>query len=100
MSSCALIPSRQWRAVARTYSAAAVMAGPIGRTVLVLVAMAAVIGATGCGGAGGLGAAATPDKPVGKPVLPDLAPKPQLNVLVQKVGSRWRIRFETVLVNV
>ena len=34
------------------------------------------------------------------PVLPDLAPKPQLNVQVQQVGKRWRIRFRHVIVNV
>src|SRR6187431_3218661 len=41
-----------------------------------------------------------PAPPVGSAVLPDLAPKPQLNVQVQQVGKRWRIRFETVIVNV
>lgn len=47
-----------------------------------------------------LGAAAAPDPPVGSPVLPDLMPKPQNNVLVQKLGKRWRIRFNTIIVNV
>ena len=56
--------------------------------------------ATACGGGGNPGAAAIPGKPVGTPLLPDLSPKPQLNVIVQKVGERWRIRFDTVLVNV
>ena len=46
------------------------------------------------------GAAAEPDPPVGSPVLPDLMPKPQNNVLTQKVGNRWRIRFNTIIVNV
>jgi len=53
----------------------------------------------GCGG-GDLGAAAEPDPPVGTPVLPDLVPKPQNNVLTQRVKGRWRIRFNTIIVNV
>ena len=53
----------------------------------------------GCGG-DDLGAAAEPDPPVGTPVLPDLMPKPQNNVLTQKVDGRWRIRFNTIIVNV
>lgn len=60
---------------------------------------AAVALAAGCGG-DELDAAAEPDPPVGSPVLPDLAPKPQYNVLTQQVGNRWRIRFTTTIVNV
>lgn len=40
-----------------------------------------------------------PDPPVGSPVLPDLAPSPQLNVQTQQFGGRWRIRFNTIIVN-
>ncbi len=64
---------------------------------VVAVALAAV--AVSCGG-DDLGAAVEPEPPVGTPVLPDLMPKPQNNVLTQKVGDRWRIRFNTIIVNV
>jgi hypothetical protein len=63
------------------------------------VALAFGFSVTGCG-ADDLGAAAEPEPPVGSPVLPDLMPKPQNNVLTQKVGDRWRIRFNTIIVNV
>jgi Lysyl oxidase len=32
--------------------------------------------------------------------MPDLSPSPQRNVATQKVGRKWRIRFNTVIVNV
>ena len=64
--------------------------------ILALILCAVV---AGCGG-DDLGAAAEPDPPVGSPVLPDLMPKPQNNVLTQKVKGRWRIRFNTIIVNV
>jgi hypothetical protein len=67
----------------------------VAATLLVTVCLAAA----GCGG-DELGAAAEPDPPVGSPVLPDLMPKPQNNVLTQKVKGRWRIRFNTIIVNV
>jgi hypothetical protein len=71
-----------------------------GRRLGALVLVGAVcLSATGCGG-GDPGASAEPGAPVGRPVLPDLSPKPQLNVIVQRVGAKWRIRFDTVLVNV
>jgi hypothetical protein len=41
-----------------------------------------------------------PDPPVGQPVLPDLAPAPQRNVLTKKVKGRWRSFFNTNIVNV
>jgi hypothetical protein len=74
------------------------------RSVLVRAAVAAVASAlclfaAGCGGED-IGAAKAPDPPVGSPVLPDLMPKPQFNVLTQKVGDRWRLRFSTTIVNV
>lgn len=53
----------------------------------------------GCGG-DGPGAAAEPEAPVGQPLLPDLMPKPQFNVLVKEEAGRWVIRFTTTLVNV
>jgi len=41
-----------------------------------------------------------PDPPVGTPVLPDLTPKPQLNVTTGRVDGRWHIFFSTIIVNV
>ncbi len=32
--------------------------------------------------------------------MPDLVPAPQRNVATQKIGRRWRIRFNTIVVNV
>ncbi|HXF97741.1 MAG TPA: lysyl oxidase family protein [Gaiellaceae bacterium] len=40
------------------------------------------------------------EPPAGAPVLPDLAPKPQLNVTTQRLVDRWYIRFSTIIVNV
>jgi hypothetical protein len=70
-----------------------------GAPVVAILLVAACLAAAGCGG-DDLGAAAEPDPPVGSPVLPDLMPKPQNNVLTQKVKGRWRIRFNTIIVNV
>ena len=64
-----------------------------------VLALLLCLSVAACGG-DDLGAAAEPDPPVGSPVLPDLMPKPQNNVLTQKVGKRWRIRFNTIIVNV
>ena len=69
------------------------------RGTIATVALVLCLVAAGCGGES-RGAAEEPDPPVGKPVLPDLMPKPQFNVLTQKVGDRWRIRFSTTIVNV
>lgn len=41
-----------------------------------------------------------PDPPVGAAVLPDLMPKPQLNVTTGQVNGKWRIFFSTIIVNV
>jgi hypothetical protein len=41
-----------------------------------------------------------PGPPVGEPVLPDLMPKPQLNVTTGQVKGKWRIYFSTFIVNV
>jgi hypothetical protein len=41
-----------------------------------------------------------PDPPVGTAVLPDLMPKPQLNVTTGQVDGRWHIFFSTIIVNV
>lgn len=41
-----------------------------------------------------------PDAPVGAAVLPDLMPKPQLNVTTERLVDRWYIRFSTIIVNV
>jgi hypothetical protein len=41
-----------------------------------------------------------PEPPVGHPVLPDLMPKPQLNVTTGKVDEKWHIFFSTIIVNV
>ena len=41
-----------------------------------------------------------PEAPVGHPVLPDLAPKPQLNVTTGKIDGKWHIYFSTIIVNV
>lgn len=54
-----------------------------------------------CGGSGeSSGALGEPDAPVGTPVLPDLVPSPQLNVLTRNVKGRWLINFDTILTNV
>ena len=67
---------------------------------LVAATLTLCLAIAGCGGGEKLGAAAEPEAPVGSPMLPDLMPKPQFNVLTQKVGDRWRIRFSTTIVNV
>lgn len=41
-----------------------------------------------------------PEPPVGAAVLPDLMPKPQLNVTTERLVDRWYIRFSTIIVNV
>lgn len=41
-----------------------------------------------------------PGPPVGKPLLPDLVAKPQLNVQMQLADDRWIMRFTTYIVNV
>ena len=51
--------------------------------------------ATACGG----DTVPEPDPPVGSPVLPDLMPKPQLNVTTGKVDGKWHIFFSTIIVN-
>jgi len=66
--------------------------------VAVPVAMACLL-ATACGG-GASATIAEPEPPVGKPVLPDLMPKPQLNVQMQRAKGRWNMRFSTFIVNV
>lgn len=73
---------------------------PKGRrtTAYVVLAAALCLFATSCGG-DKLGAAAEPDPPVGVPVLPDLTPKPQFNVLTKRVKGRWHIFFSTFIVN-
>ena len=69
------------------------------RGTIATVALTLCLVLAGCG-AESRGAAEEPDPPVGKPVLPDLMPKPQFNVLTQRVGDRWRIRFSTTIVNI
>jgi hypothetical protein len=41
-----------------------------------------------------------PGPPVGSPVLPDLMPKPQLNVTTGQVDGKWHMFFSTIIVNV
>ena len=41
-----------------------------------------------------------PGPPVGKPVLPDLAPAPALDVRMSHEAERWLIRFSSILVNI
>ena len=41
-----------------------------------------------------------PIRPSAHRCFRDLMPKPQFNVLTQKVGERWRLRFSTTIVNV
>ena len=71
-------------------------------SVLVILAIPAVVLvaglalATGCAG----DTLPEPDPPVGVPVLPDLMPKPQLNVTTGQVDGRWHIFFSTIIVNV
>ncbi len=66
-------------------------------------AAAAIVGTvlllgTGCGGGQSI-SIKTPDPPVGKPVLPDIAPAPPLNLQLVRAGDRWQLRFSTLLVN-
>jgi hypothetical protein len=94
--------SRGWRRAAPSLDCVRGRAddvrAPLGQTPVVVVAIAVAIAVAGCGG-DDLGAAAEPDPPVGTPVLPDLVPKPQNNVLTQRLNGRWRIRFNTIIVN-
>lgn len=64
----------------------------------VLAAGLAVV--SGCGGDDELAAFREPEPPVGEAALPDLMPKPQLNVTTQRLVDRWYIRFSTIIVNV
>lgn len=65
------------------------------------LAAALCAAAAACGGGEDkLAAAQEPEPPVGTPVLPDLMPKPQLNVATKQVDGRWRIYFNTTIVNV
>lgn len=67
--------------------------------IVALPAAAFVVGlllATGCA----RDALPEPDPPVGVAVLPDLAPKPQLNVTTGQVNGRSRMFFSTTIVNV
>jgi hypothetical protein len=65
------------------------------KAIPVLVAVLVLL-ATACGG----DATPEPDPPVGSPVLPDLMPKPQLNVTTKQIEGRWHIFFSTIIVNV
>jgi len=70
------------------------------KTTCVLLASLLVV-AAGCGAdEDDTRAMREPDPPVGQPLLPDLAPAPQRNVLTRKVKGRWRIFFNTNIVNV
>jgi hypothetical protein len=40
------------------------------------------------------------EAPVGAAMLPDLMPKPQLNVTTERLVDRWYIRFSTIIVNI
>lgn len=80
-------------------------AGPISgrmaaaRSLTALLAAVCVVSA-GCGGEDRLESFREPEPPVGQAVLPDLMPKPQLNVTTQRLVDRWHIRFSTIIVNV
>jgi hypothetical protein len=41
-----------------------------------------------------------PGPPVGKPLLPDIAPAPPQDAHISHEGGRWLIRFSTMLVNI
>jgi hypothetical protein len=53
-----------------------------------------------CGGSGASISVKPPDPPVGKPVLPDIAPAPPLNLELSKEKGRRLLRFSTLLENV
>jgi hypothetical protein len=66
------------------------------RTAAVLLAATFALAAVGCS----RDKLPQPDPPVGHPVLPDLMPKPQLNVTTGQVNGKWQIFFSTIIVNV
>jgi hypothetical protein len=70
------------------------------RTIAALTLSLACVALSGCGGEDGPGAVKEPEAPVGTPVLPDLAPTPQRNVVTKLVGGHRIISFNTIITNV
>lgn len=68
----------------------------IWRNAITVLAAVLVLLASACAGE----TVPEPDPPVGSPVLPDLMPKPQLNVTTGRVDGKWRMFFSTIIVNV
>src|SRR5262245_66437167 len=66
------------------------------RTTTPLLLSLLVVLAAGCGGTSL--EIEEPGPPVGKPVLPDLAPAPALDIRMSHEGGRWLIRFSSILV--
>jgi hypothetical protein len=69
------------------------------RGTLVILVVALGLLATACGGDNGSSAADEPDPPVGKPLLPDLAPSPPQDIQMGRVQGEWHIKFSSILVN-
>ena len=65
-----------------------------------LLAAFLVLLSSACGGSPRSISVKPPDPPVGKPVLPDIAPAPPLNLLLSKEKGRLLLRFSTLLENV
>jgi hypothetical protein len=58
----------------------------------------ACVATAACGGSSQVFPA--PEAPVGKPVLPDLAPAPPQDIQLRFKNGRWNLRFSSILVNI
>jgi hypothetical protein len=76
----------------RTVALTTALFGAIVVTAVALIA--------GCGGGDEINSIEPPAPPVGKPVLPDLAPAPPQDIQLRYQKNRWNLRFSSILVNI
>jgi hypothetical protein len=72
----------------------------IGRTtIMAALGVVLAFAVSACGGSDSHPLPA-PEPPVGKPVLPDLAPAPPQDIQLRYKNGRWNLRFSSILVNI